>query len=290
MKKAKEFLKKYLIGFALGVITAISISVIAATYFPSGDVTYDNKESGLESTNVQGAIDELYKTCTSMTASDLIENLEKDPYECRYFFKGATPNNYIIFNNEIWRILSVECDNTIKIIKDDSIDQLKWNTAISNNWISASLNSYLNGTYINQLSEKAQNQITSGKWNIGSVQEGNNNLQDQINTESSKTWNGKIALPTLSEYFRTNSEPSYCSTSYLYNANLNVCKNSTWLYTSDSNWWLLSSYGSSSTLVYNLFSYANVTSDLPVRPTVYLSPDIKITGGNGSQNNPYTLE
>ena len=34
--------------------------VYAATYFPSDDVTYDNSESGLSSTDVQGAIDELY--------------------------------------------------------------------------------------------------------------------------------------------------------------------------------------------------------------------------------------
>ena len=62
-EKTKEFLKKYLIGFVLGVVSACTVSVIAATYFPSNDVTYDNKESGLSSTNVQGAIDELYKTC-----------------------------------------------------------------------------------------------------------------------------------------------------------------------------------------------------------------------------------
>ena len=55
-EKIKEFAKQYLIGFVLGVITAISISVIAATYFPSNDVTYDNTESGLSSTDVQGAI------------------------------------------------------------------------------------------------------------------------------------------------------------------------------------------------------------------------------------------
>ena len=58
-EKTKEFLKKYLIGFVLGIVSACTISVIAATYFPSNDVTYDNSESGLTSTNVQGAIDEL---------------------------------------------------------------------------------------------------------------------------------------------------------------------------------------------------------------------------------------
>ena len=99
-------------GFSKGLIICGTISVIAATYFPSNDVTYDNKESGLTSTNVQGAIDELYGVCTAKppAGETIIENagLEKDPYECRYFFTGANPNNYITFNDEPagWRIIS----------------------------------------------------------------------------------------------------------------------------------------------------------------------------------------
>ena len=127
----KERIKKIMIGYLPGFITGLiicgAVSVIAATYFPSKDVTYDNTASGLQSTNVQGAIDELYEVCTAEppAADQIIENagLEKDPYECRYFFTGANPNNYITFNNELWRILSVECDGSIKIIKNESIGE-----------------------------------------------------------------------------------------------------------------------------------------------------------------------
>ena len=38
----------------------MSVGVCAVTYFPSNQVTYDNKTSGLKSSDVQGAIDELY--------------------------------------------------------------------------------------------------------------------------------------------------------------------------------------------------------------------------------------
>ena len=106
----------------------------------------------LKSNNVKGAIDELYKTCTQTTASQIIDNgkLEKDPYECRYFFKGANPNNYITFNGEKagWRIISAECDGTIKIIKNDSIGNMVYDS-YNGYWnYPASLNSYLNGTYL----------------------------------------------------------------------------------------------------------------------------------------------
>ena len=71
-----------MIGFVLGVVSAGVVIVYAETYFPSNDVTYDNKESGLVSTNVQGAIDELYTECTTIPAGDqIIEDagLEKRP-------------------------------------------------------------------------------------------------------------------------------------------------------------------------------------------------------------------
>ena len=58
-EKIKKIIFGYLPGFLTGLIICGTISVIAATYFPSNDVTYDNSESGLSSTNVQGAIDEL---------------------------------------------------------------------------------------------------------------------------------------------------------------------------------------------------------------------------------------
>ena len=58
--KIKKIFKNRILIFGLGILISGSVSVLAVTYFPSDDVTYDNKTSGLKSTNVQGAIDELY--------------------------------------------------------------------------------------------------------------------------------------------------------------------------------------------------------------------------------------
>ena len=147
-EKTKEFMKKYLIGFILGILTVGIIKVSAETFFPSNQVTYDNTESGLSSNDVQGAIDELYNTCfpPKSAGETIIENagLEKDPYECRYFFKGANSNNYVTFNNQpsSWRILSVECDGRIKIASGQSSNV--WDTSSNNNWDRPStLNTYL---------------------------------------------------------------------------------------------------------------------------------------------------
>ena len=164
-EKIKEFAKSYLIGLILGIVVSGTIGVIAATYFPSNDVTYDNSASGLSSIDVQGAIDELYGVCFPKSAGDSIlddadivtsgDGLYEDEYEDgRYFYKGGNPNNYVTFNNEQagWRIVSIEPDGTIKIMKTASIGNQYWDTNGSNNWARpANLNTYLNSTYYQRL-------------------------------------------------------------------------------------------------------------------------------------------
>ena len=311
-KKIIELSKSYLPGFVLGVITAISISVIAATYFPSKDVTYDNKESGLSSTNVQGAIDEIYGICTTpSTAGDWVlkkepivdsgDGLYKDEYEeGKYTYKGANPNNYVTFNNEEagWRIISINSDRTIKIIKDASIRDIAWDTSDSygnNNWNRpADLNTYLNGDYYNSLSSTAQSQIVEAKYYAGEVTYNNNDMKNQISDEKAVTSEVKVALPTASEYFRASSNKEQCGTFSLNNSNYSTCKNSDWMFNSDS-WWTLSPDSNYSYSVFLVNQYG-VLSDFAfytyyaIRPTITLSSETQITGGDGNQNNPYQIE
>ena len=302
-EKIKEIFKCYLPGFILGVLSAAVVVVYAETYFPSNQVTYDNTESGMNSDNVQTAIDELYNTCFPPTAGDQIledQPLEKDPYECRYFFTGANPNNYITFNGENagWRIISIECDGTIKIMKTASIGDMSWDTSDSNNWARpASLNTYLNGTYYNGLNSTARSQIVASNFGIGAVTWNNNNMSTQVSNENSKTWKGNIALPTLSEYIRTNSNKSSCGTLSLNDANYSRCVSTGWMdTTSVSYWWTLSPISGGSNFVFTVESDGNVNRDTAyatghaVRPALYLSSEVQITGGTGTQNDPFTLE
>ena len=308
-EKTKEFMKKYLIGFVLGVVSASMVIVYAETYFPSNDVTYDNSVSGLSSTDVQGAIDELYGVCTTpATAGDSIldntdvvtsgDGLYEDEYEDgRYFYKGGNPNNYVTFNNEQagWRIISIEPDGTIKIMKDASIGDMAWDSSNSNNWARpASLNTYLNDDYYNSLNSTAQSQIVDKDFSIGAVTRENNDLADQINDENGTKWNGKVALVTLSEYIRSNSNKSSCGSFSLNNDNKSSCKNTNWMYINDS-WWTLSPDAGDSSNSFEANSngyvdyYGGVDYYIEVRPALYLSSEVKITGGTGTQSDPYVV-
>ena len=307
----KTFFKCYLPGFILGIISACTISVIAATYFPSNQTTYDNINTELKSENVQDAIDELYGVCFPPKAGDTIldntdivtsgDGLYEDEYEDgRYFYKGGNPNNYVTFNNEQagWRIVSIEPDGTIKIMRINSIGNQAWDSSNSNNWARpASLNTYLNGTYYNGLNSTAQSQIVAKDWSIGAVTLDNNNLATQITNENATKWNGKVALATVSEYIRSNSNKSSCGTvQQLWNAKSGQCKGTTWMFYSSNWWWTLSPYSGSSSFVFLVGSgYGNFNYDLArstggaVRPALYLSSEVKITGGTGTKSDPYTV-
>ena len=294
-------MKSYTLGFVISILLCGTVGVYAATSIESNLITYDNKDSGMNSDNVQTAIDELYNTCFPPTAGDQIledQPLEKDEYECRYFFTGANPNNYITFNNETWRIISVECDGRIKIMRIASIGNIAWDTSSNKNWARpATLNTYLNGTYYNGLNSTARAQIVASNFSIGAVTYDNNNMTTQVSAENSTKWYGNIALPTASEYIRTNSNKSSCGTFRLINDNYSSCVSTGWMDTTSVEWWWTLSpyYGGSSRYVFSVGSYivndydANNAS-FAVRPSIYLNSEIQITGGNGTQSNPYTIE
>ena len=310
-EKLKKIIFGYLPGFILGIISACTISVIAVTYFPSNQTTYDNTNTELKSENVQDAIDELYGVCFPPKAGDTIldntdivtsgDGLYKDEYEDgRYFYKGKNPHNYVTFNGEVdgWRIVSIEPDKTIKIIKDTNLghqyikDQY-WDTSGSNNWARpASLNTYLNETYYNSLTNEAKNQIVSKDWSIGKVTYGNNNLAEQIKAENGSKWNGK-ALVTASEYIRTNSDKTYCGSFSLIEDNYFGCQNKTWMYI-DEYWWTLSPQSSNTSYSFLVNSYGIIdngpvsTYDYAIRPAVYLSSDVTLTG-SGTITDPYVV-
>ena len=318
VKKIKNFFKKNILGIIIGGLIFGTAGVYAATYFPSYNVTYDNTESGLSSTDVQGAIDELYNECKTpaMGGDGILEKvpivtsgdgLYKDEYEDgKYTYKGGNPNNYITFNNEraAWRIISILSDGTIKIMRIESVTQLVWDSSNSNVWSRPStVNTYLNGTYYNSLTNISQNQIINNNFSVGVqpcgfVVEFEYDTSILVNNENNTKWLGKIALPTISEYVRANSNKELCGTLDTLNDGYNyvTCNQTNWMY--GGEYWLLSALCSSQVFsvsdtgtaqAYGNNNYINRQQN-DIHPVLYLSSTVKITGGDGSENNPFVIE
>ena len=135
------------------------------------------------------------------------DGLYADEYEeGRYVYRGSNPNNYIMFNNELWRIISKEADGTYKIIRNNVLanrayDEANRRTTENNSYctnpqygcgvyaaVSGTFSSpsgsqsgtvtedspikiYLNEDYYtNNINSTAKEQMTSHSFNIGAVE------------------------------------------------------------------------------------------------------------------------
>ena len=251
--------------------------------------------------------------------------------EYRYRGGDSTVNNYVTFNNEVWRIIGIipteaingNVENRIKIIRDESIGNMYWNTTKDittsswNNWVTGTLNTYLNNDYYNTLTTDAKNMIGTTKYYLG----GYNDIPS-ITSDVMWQYERKNDANRTDHYYGTNpimqNDASkkiaimYAS-DYGYAASKECTSN---LYDYDSvdvdsascittnNWldksadtWLLPQNSDISSLAFVVFSsggvnyydYANGGDEVAVRPVLSLSSNVKISGGEGTSLKPYQL-
>ena len=230
-----------------------------------------------------------------------------------YRYIGNDPYNYVTFNDELWRIIgvfTVEDENgnkeqRIKIIRNESIGNYAWASIDVNEWPTASLNTYLNGDYYNNLSEDAKAMIGDTKYYLGGINSVGG-AESQYSFERGTTvysvrstsWIGKIGLMYPSDYAYTyaNGVDNKCYT------DTNNCETSTpssgWLYNNAYQWLISPSSGSSVSAFYvgsaGFVSYGSgrgyVTNSYGVRPSAYLISSIQLDKGTGTEDDPYTLK
>ena len=252
-------------------------------------------------------------------------------FATEYRYRGGNVNNYVTFNNETWRIIGViptedtdgNIENRFKIIRDESIGNKYWNTNKTNDWTSATLNTYLNNDYYNTLSTDAKNMIGTTKYYLGgyntsnittdvmwqyerkkangsdcnlsgSYQSGTQCYFYRMNPIMQSDANKKIAIMYASDYgYGASKECINDLNNYYKSTNCKTTNN--WLDKS-ANTWLLPQRSGNSYLGFIVYSpgYVNDGYDVrdneyAVRPVLYLSSNIKISGGEGTSESPYTL-
>ena len=305
-------------------------------------------------------------TITHAKDSTLQIGTNEDITEYRY--RGASPKNYVTFNGETWRILGVfptddgtgKIENRIKLIKDQSIGEYKWDDgtiaynytkndnlmllqdknklkvkylekknknnfidlAIAepaksalNNWARpASLNTYLNKTYLNALSTTSQNMIGDTKYYLGGG--GNNsNFNSSVdfysyerkikNTKSNEfyydknpnSWVGRLGLMYVSDYgYASDNCETKALNDYNNSNDLRICNNTNWLFNLKKLEATITQYSNTSTSIHYIADNGTVVSTYQaslaqtvVRPTLYLKSEVRIIDGDGTSTNPYIL-
>ncbi len=268
-------------------------------------------------------------------------------------YVGANPNNYVTFNNELWRIIGVfnniddgsgTKETRIKLIRDESIGKYSWDNKPSgtgsstsangsNDWTDSTLKEVLNnGPYWNRtsgdcpsgregattacdfstngLTEEAKRMISDAVWNLGGASSSSNTTSafytyergTEVYNGRPTEWTGKIGLMYPSDYGYATSGGSTtnreaCLNKELYNwesSSVSDCKNNDWLYDRSNTQWPLTPVASNSYTVFDAFSSGALNSlstyyTLGVSPALYLNSNVKISGGSGTEESPYTL-
>ena len=197
---------------------------------------------------------------------------------------------YVKFNNELYRIVVIK-NEIIKINKNDyvrdtsnNVLKKKFSTSITygggttdDYW-----DYYLNNTWYNALDPSYQNMIVESTYYIG-TNTGSTGYKASIcatasNTVATKdcekttsTWIGLVGLPRYGEMFASQQESGYSSSSAM---------------------WLMNPYSTS--YVWNVYNDGSGNSYSPSnssggRPSINLKSNIKITGGNGTKDNPFEI-
>ena len=223
------------------------------------------------------------------------DGLYKDVYEDgKYTYKGANPNNYITFNNETWRIISMDSDQTIKIVRNQTLGNRSWNNSSGNIWNNSALYTYLSTTYFNSITTNYNRVATRVLYYPGAVINNNSDLQTQINNEKATYVYTAIGMPTLSEFIRANNNSNQCGTYSLNNSNYSACKSTNWMVKSFSNstgiWTITPSISGIINYVQanNRILTDSATVAYDILPVIVLIPDTQLSGA-GTQSNPYRI-
>ena len=227
-----------------------------------------------------------------------------------YRFSGANPNNYVCFgstaatcsSDNLYRIIGV-FGNQVKLIKNTRIGENYWSGSSSNHsntWSESTLNTgVLNGTYLNGLGSTWSSKIATTNWQVGgntsdSITNGNSKQVYQneiVSPAEPTTYSAKMGLMYVSDYGYATS-PNYWKygvSSILYE---NVSSNN-WLYTGWKEWTIRSSDDWIGAFFITKFGYVELveiyTVEADIRPTFYLNSNVTLTGGSGTESDPYRI-
>ncbi|HCY44066.1 MAG TPA: hypothetical protein DHU33_01415 [Firmicutes bacterium] len=250
---------------------------------------------------------------------------------------GANPNNYVYFNCsdysnqsdstcEKWRIIGVfknitkedgTKEDLVKIIRNDYIGELRWDSNFANDWSTATLQTTLNGEYYNGTyatgalkNDTTRNAIESVVWNLGGS-EWDITVSAYYAAERGTTvysgrpitWTGKIGLMYPSDYGyatsgNTTTDRATClSKSLGYWNSASDCYNNDYLFNNSHDQWLLTPYSPTNGSVFfvrddGIVNYGYVVYDsVFARPAAFLKTNILLSEvGIGTAESPYQLK
>ncbi|MBQ8472709.1 MAG: hypothetical protein IJ501_04335 [Bacilli bacterium] len=205
--------------------------------------------------------------------------------------------NYVSYSGRLWRITAIYPDGSMKLVTDDIVDNMTWESS-DLTFANSNIKTYLNNDFLNTL-DNYQNVIVSNyKWDtayfVTSLEIGDN---DYVTAP--------VGLLNSYEYSRSyqNLEKYVSCLNENGSNNLGCVVDTGYLVKENTSWWLLNN---KETYMYDnllLFDYGVMvtgpghmggdlilaSSIVGVRPSIVLKPKVLISDGDGSYDNPYVI-
>lgn len=270
----------------------------------TGSVTVRNNGASLKANNGGFYLYTPYLSCDGYETSYLIDKLMEDVVTSKsglyqtddgYVYKGSKVNNYVSFFDKNYRIISIDNDGILKLVKVDSEkDKVIWddkfntekNRAYGKNdysdsyIIDALLNKYLE-TDINKKKHLVAYDVCVGNRGLNYVS------IDKTNECSDKLENQFISLMNTYDYAMA-SYDSECTSIYS-----GACSNYNYIFDSINSTWLMNGLSDNSYEVYyyqGTISYGKANNKKRYNMVIYLSGNEVYKKGDGSLSSPYVIK
>ena len=199
----------------------------------------------------------------------------------------------------------LNCDKkSTKYCRDDITEGYLSNlTSGTTYWFNGE-NNAKNGTYNYDKNIKSSSidKVAKVRWNTSGAKFGASTL-DSYNQERSTSsdnvpttniWDGKIALIYPSDYGYASTDKACRDSMSSKTNNVYNCKNENWLF-NGAYQWILSPTSGLAYYVFYVYSGGRVSSNgahntYGVRPVLFLKSDVVVSGGEGTESNPFILE
>ena len=291
LRRNRNYATMVLVAF-VGILSVMGIGYSYLQQRLSMDISLSKKN------NEEFVEDYFAYIIASKNVNGNAEGLYTDEHgDIRYRGSDSEVKNYVLFNNEIYRVIGIFDGGYVKLYKEDSIGNMAWNSSGENNWTQSSLYQYLNINFYQNLGSSNRNLITRNRYYLGQTELAPNTASGWYSAERSSNVHSGYSTYTMayvgllypSDYGYAGAPECNQETSF---SDCNV--NYNWLYNSSYFWFLNSSLNNTSEVyMFRIPGYIGATtasdSTVEVYPVFYLKYNVVCNGGTGTSTDPYTL-
>lgn len=236
--------------------------------------------------------------------TDIVKSSKQDEYGNgvyemggEYVYRGDDVKNYVSFNNQLWRIVSLDLDGNIELLSVNNEERYtdvwdsKYNSTSqryygdTTDYFHSDIRKSLKNFYESNFDTKEKSYIISKNICIGKLSY--NSLYDR-NVECATTKeNEKVGLLQVSDYVRSSLDEK-CT-----NYNSPECTNRNYLSSDEINTWLLTTNSENTYEVYVLDGEIDVkraSTNNNIQPVIFLTKKSMVLNGSGTLNKPYVIK